>query len=161
MSIKADEDDEDVLGEYASLMRYPAMLGGTLMGQLAGIAVQVPLGVRSLWISLVFSVIAEAVAAWLFGAKDEHRLQASQCVRISVTYSITLLVVSLPILVWLLASHGASVPGGLGLSTLTPGLLATGVAMLAVATIARAAVMKALVARSGGRSSAAQTRRGP
>ena len=144
MSTEADDDNDDVLGEYASLMRYPAMLAGTLIGQLVGIAVQVPLGVRTLWISLVFSVIAEAVAAWLFGAKGEHRLEASQCLRISATYSVTLLVVSLMILIWLLASHGASVSGGLSLSAFTPGRVATGLTMLAVATVARAALMRAL-----------------
>jgi len=103
--------------------------------------------VRSLWIALAFSVIGEALGAWLFGrgGTGEHRLEASQCVRVSATYSAFLLVVSVAILVWLLASHGASVSGGLGLSTFSPRLLATGLAMLAVATVARAALMRALV----------------
>ncbi len=141
--------DDDVFGEWwASISRYPAMLVGTMAGQLVGIGVDAALGIRSFWIPLVFSVAIEAVVAVRFGGVGEaKKLDRAQCVRVSVTYSLAMLVISLPLVVWVAMSNASAVEGGVGLSFLTPDRIAIALVALAAATAGRAGLMLALVRR--------------
>lgn len=137
-----DDDEELFAGGWLAIIRYPAMLGGTLGGQIVGIIVDSAIGTRALWIPAACSVVLEALVASRFGPSNgQPRLDRAQCVRVSVTYSLVLLAVTLPLLVWVGASHIDAVPNGVGLSFFTPASVALAFVALAVATGARAALI--------------------
>jgi hypothetical protein len=137
-----DDDEEELFkGGWLAIARYPAMLGGTLAGQLVGILIDVALDSRGLWIPAACSVLLEgAIGARFGGLNGEPRLDRAQALKVSMTYSLTILVVSAPLLVWVGLSHIEAVPEGVGLSFLTPLRVAVAVAVLAVATAVRAAL---------------------
>lgn len=143
------EDEEELFkGGWVAIVRYPAMLGGTVAGQLFGIAIDVAVGTRGLWIPLACSVVLEALIGARFGAsRGLPELDGAECVRVSVRFSVVILSVSAPLLVWVGASHAQAVPGGVGLSFLTLPHLAAAVAALAVATAVRAALLMAFAPR--------------
>jgi hypothetical protein len=145
------EDEEELFaGGWLAIARYPAMLGGTLAGQVGGILIDTAIGTRGLWIPLTFSVLLESIVGARFGGtRGLPRLDRAQCVRVSLTYSFVLLVVSAPLLVWVGASHAEAVPGGVGLSFVTPARAAAAVVALAVATAVRAGLMYVLATRAG------------
>jgi hypothetical protein len=140
-----ESPDDPFAGVWANTVRYPAMLGGTMLGQFVGIAIDAMAGTRSPWIPLACSVVGEALMGVRFGGPNGTPLRdPSRCVRVSVTYSLALFAVSLPLLVWVAASHTDAVPGGVGLSSITPTLVGLAVVALAVATMARAGIMIAI-----------------
>jgi hypothetical protein len=140
-------DDDELFASWASFARYPAMLGGTVAGQLLGIAVDAAVGSRSLWIPLVFSVVLEAIVGVRYGATRGQALDARRCSRVSWTYSLLLAGISVPLVAWIAASHAQSVPGGMGYSFVTPGHLAAALVAFVAATAGRAGLMMALVTR--------------
>jgi hypothetical protein len=144
MNDRVDPNDP-FAGLWASVIRYPAMLGGTVAGQFVGIALDAVVGTRTPWIPLACSVVCEALVGVRFGGPAGTPLRdPSQCLRVSTTYSLALFAVSLPLLVWVVASHADAVQGGVGLSFVTPTLLGVGVAALVAATLARAGIMLAI-----------------
>lgn len=147
MNGSAADDDDELFASWSSFVRYPAMLGGTVAGQLLGIAIESAAGSRGLWIPLVCSVVLEALIGSRFGVSKGGRPDARQCVRISWTYSAILASVSVPLLIWVVASHVSAVENGVGYSFVTP--LRVGVAVVAflVATAVRTGLMIALVTR--------------
>lgn len=160
----ADLEDEEELfaGGWLAIARYPAMLGGTLGGQVVGILIDTTVGTRDLWIPLTCSVVLEAVVGARFGGKNGlPRLDRTQCLRVSSTYSLVLLVVSAPLLVWIGASHMDAVPGGVGLSFLTPVRAAVAIVALALATAVRAALLFALARPRSTSRSTSLPRSGP
>jgi hypothetical protein len=141
-------DDDELFASWSSFARYPAMLGGTFAGQLVGIAVDAVVGSRSLWIPLVFSVVFEALVAVRYGSgRDGLALDARKCARVSWTYSLVLAGVSVPLLVWIAASHAEAVTGGIGYSFVTPLRVLGALVAFAAATAGRAGLMIALVTR--------------
>jgi hypothetical protein len=141
-----DAEDELFAGGWAAMARYPAMLGGTLAGQMVGIVIDSLIGTRSLWIPIACSVLLEAACGVRFGGPKGDRLtDPAQCLRVSVTYSVAFASVSIPLGVWVGASHADGVPGGVGLSFITPTTAALAVVVLVVAAFARAGVMMAIV----------------
>src|SRR5580704_9141112 len=124
------------------------MLGGTVAGQLVGIGIDAVVGTRTLWIPLVCSVVLEAVVAARFGAsRGGPSLDAQRCARVSWTYSLVLAGISLPLLVWIAASHAAEIAGGIGYSFVTPVRVVGALVVFAAATAGRAGLMIALVSR--------------
>jgi hypothetical protein len=152
MSGSTADDDDPFAEGWASLVRYPAMLAGTMAGQLVGIAIDAAVGTRSFWIPLMCSVALEAVVGARFGGQGASRLvDPSQCTRVSITYSLAFLALSVPLAFWVGASHVDTVSGGVGLSFFTPGHIALALVALAAATAARAGLMIALVRAARGR----------
>ena len=139
--------DDELFSSWGSFARYPAMLAGTVAGQLVGIGIDAGLGTRTLWIPLVCSVVLEAVVGARFGARGGPPLDAQRCARVSWTYSLVLAGVSLPLLVWIAASHAAAVAGGVGYSFVTPAHFVGALVAFVAATAARAGLMIALVTR--------------
>jgi len=74
-------------------------------------------------------------------------LDARKCARVSWTYSLVLAGVSVPLLIWIAASHVGAVPGGIGYSFVTPLRVAGAVVVFAATTAGRAGLMIALVTR--------------
>jgi hypothetical protein len=141
-------DDDELFESWGSFARYPAMLGGTVAGQLVGIAIDAGLGSRSLWIPLVFSVVFEALVGVRYGAgRGGLALDARKCARVSWTYSLVLASVSVPLLVWIAASHAQAVSGGIGYSFVTPIRVVGALVAFVAATAGRAGLMIALVTR--------------
>jgi hypothetical protein len=140
-------DDDELFASWVSFARYPAMLAGTFAGQLVGIAVDAALGSRSLWVPLLFSVVFEAVVGVRYGAARGLALDPRRCARVSWTYSLVLAGVSVPLLVWIAASHVQAVPGGVGYSFLTPVRAVGALVAFVAATAGRAGLMMALVTR--------------
>jgi len=115
---------------------YAAMLGGTLVGQVLGVAVDaLVLGRRVLWVPLVFSVVLEAILGARVGAaRAGHRLTPRERVGISLRYSAGLLFFSIPLGLWVLASSAApGTPLGNGVSARD--VVVAGGTVLAVATV--------------------------
>jgi hypothetical protein len=139
--------DDELFASWVSFARYPAMLVGTVAGQLIGIAVDAAAGSRSLWMPLVLSVILEAIVGVRYGATRGQTLDARKCVRVSWTYSLMLACVTAPLVVWIAASNAQSVPGGAGYAFLTPVHVAGAIVAFALATAGRAGIMIALVTR--------------
>ncbi len=140
--------EDELFSSWSSFSRYPAMLGGTVAGQLVGIAIDAGVGSRSLWIPLACSVVLEALVAVRFGAsRGGLPLDPRRCARVSWTYSLVLAGVSVPLLVWMAASHAAEVSGGVGYSFLTLPRVAGALAVFAAAMAGRAGLMIALVTR--------------
>jgi hypothetical protein len=89
---------------------YAGMLGATVAGQLLGIAVDALVDSRVLWIPAAFSVVLEAAVGARFGAARAGKaLDAARSGRVSVTYSVALLALSLPLGAWIVASRPVSV----------------------------------------------------
>jgi hypothetical protein len=148
-----DAEDELFAGGWAALARYPAMLGGTLAGQMIGIVIDSLIGSRGLWIPIACSVILEAVTGVRFGSPRGERLtDPAACPRVSYTYSVAFAAVSVPLAVWVGASHTDAVAGGVGLSFVTPTRVALALVVLVVATVARAGIMMAIVRSTGHRA---------
>jgi hypothetical protein len=128
-----------------AIVRYPAMLAATVAGQLAGIAVDAVIGTRSPWIPLAFSVVLEALAGARVGtSRPGGLLDSAQSARVSLTYSLALVALSAPLVVWIAASHPATPGEGVGLSVWTPARLAAVAVAFAVATVARWRLMVVL-----------------
>jgi hypothetical protein len=136
--------DDWVQRTSAHLALYAAMLGATLAGQAIGIGVDAALGIRALWIPVALSVGFEALAGARAGAARAGRaLTASECLRVSVTYSLAFVGVTLPLAAWTFlagrAADGSSGPGA-GWSSARAGIF---VAAAVVATFTRAGLMRA------------------
>ncbi len=143
MNGSAAEDDWFAGGSVA-IIRYPAMLAGTVAGQLVGIAVDAMMGTRTVWIPLACSVVLEALAGARAGASRSDRpLDSAQSARVSVIYSLSLLVLSVPLVIWIAASHPAAPDAGSALALWTPARLAVLALALAVGTAARWGLMVA------------------
>ena len=153
MSGSTANDDDPFAEGWASLVRYPAMLAGTLAGQVIGIFIDAALGTRSFWIPAVCSVVLEAVVGARFGGQGASKLvDPAQCTRVSITYSLAFLALSVPLAFWVGASHVDAVSGGVGLSFFTPVHLALALVALVAATAGRAGLMILLVGRGRGRA---------
>jgi hypothetical protein len=136
--------DDWIQRASARLVLYAAMLGATLAGQAIGIAADAAAGMRALWVPAIASVVLEAIAGARAGAARAGRpLTASECLRVSVTYSLGFVAVTLPLAVWTIASaRGGQAPVGAG-SAWTLGDAGRFVAAAVVATLARAGLMRA------------------
>jgi hypothetical protein len=131
-----EPEEADLLS--ATVVLYAAMLGATIAGQIAGVVIDSVLGTRSIGGPLGCSVLLESVAAVRLGAaKYGAPLTPRQAGRVSLTYSAGLLAISLPLLGWTELARTASGSG----STWTPGKIAAGIALFAVATVARWGLM--------------------
>jgi hypothetical protein len=127
------------------LVVYAAMLGATVVGQLAGIMIDSAFDSRSLWVPCGLSVVLEAIVGARYGAvRAGHALTLGRSARVSATYSTLLLAISVPLALWIVASRPAS--------TAHPAwtFLDVGVALggLAGATVARGALMAAFSPRA-------------
>ena len=147
MTGSTTDDDDELFASWSTFARYPAMLAGTVAGQLAGIALDAAIGSRSFWIPLACSVVCEALVGARYTPRGGTPLDARRCARVSWTYSLVLAGVSVPLLVWILASHVAAVPGGVGYSVVTLRSVVAGVVAFVAATAGRAGLMIALVTR--------------
>jgi hypothetical protein len=151
VSIDLEDEEELFAGGWLAIVRYPAMLGGTLAGQLAGILIDTAIGSRGLWIPAACSVVLEAVVGARFGGLGGvPRLDRAQCFRVSMNFSLMLLILSAPLLVWVGASHMDAVPGGVGLSFVTPLRAAVAVVVLATATVIRASLLSLFARKARG-----------
>jgi hypothetical protein len=131
-------EDDWFAGVSGAVVRYPAMLAATVAGQLAGIAVDAVVGSRAVWLPLAFSVVLEAFAgARAGGARAGVPLDSGQSARVSLRYSLGLVALSAPLVVWIAASHPIAPDGSVGLSVWTPARLIVATAALAVATLVR------------------------
>jgi hypothetical protein len=144
-------NDEELFAEgWAALVRYPAMLAGTMAGQLVGIAIDAVTGNRGFLIPILCSAVCEAIAGVRFaGPRGGKMVDASAAPRVSATYSLALAGLSLPLIFWVAVSHAEAVEGGVGYSFLTPARIAGALVALVAATAARAGLMMAIVKRSG------------
>src|SRR5579863_7191807 len=106
---------------------YAAMLAATLAGQFAGIALDaLLLPGHPAWVPLACSLLFEGIVGARYGAvRLGHPLTAGDRGRISVTYTLGLVVVSLPLAGWLSVSGHLPLPR---VSTSAPAL-AVGVAL--------------------------------
>jgi hypothetical protein len=139
-----DEAEDAWLKEVSdATVVYAAMLGATVGGQLAGILLNVARGWHQLWVPALLSVVLEALAAARGSASRRGRpLTSRESLRLSVTYSIGLFVVTLFLGFWtLLARPTGSAPVSLPLPV--PLLLPVVVLAAAVATALRWALMMA------------------
>jgi hypothetical protein len=91
---------------------YGAMLAATLVGQFAGIAFDAfALHGHSPLVPLAFSVLLEGIVGARYGATLlGHPLTARDRGRISITYTLALIVVSLPLAAWLSVSGHFPLP---------------------------------------------------
>ncbi len=122
----------------ATVVLYAAMLGATIAGQIAGIAIDSVIGAHSIGVPLGCSVVFEAASgARLGAARSGGPLTARQAGRISATYSAGLLAISVPLLGWMEASKRASGAA----SMWTPGKVGAALALFFVATLARWGLM--------------------
>ena len=88
---------------------YPAMLGGTIVGQFTGMGFDaLALGTHAVWLPLGCSVLLEALVGARYGAARMGRpLTPSERGRLSVYYSLALAAVSLALWAWLDASRAS------------------------------------------------------
>jgi hypothetical protein len=86
---------------------YAAMLGGTMGGQLLGMALDaVAFGRRIIWVPLACSLVLEALAGERFAAASLGRApEPRERIRLSVRYSLGLAALSLVLAGWLAMSH--------------------------------------------------------
>jgi hypothetical protein len=144
-------EDDWLAGASVAVVRYPAMLAGTVAGQLLGIAVDAAIGSRTVWFPLACSVALEALAGTRAAAsRGEGPLDAAQSARVSVTYSLGLLLVSVPLVIWIAASHTPAPDAGGALALWTPGRLGLAAVALAIATVVRWRLMIVLAPRRRG-----------
>jgi hypothetical protein len=82
---------DDIEARLDAAVMYAAMLGATLAGQLVGIAIDVLIGSRGIWIPAGCSVVLEAVAGARMGAwRATERPTLRRVARLSATYSVVL-----------------------------------------------------------------------
>ncbi len=119
---------------------YAAMLVATLVGQFVGIALEaLAFGGHALWVPLACSLLLEAFAGAQYGAiRLGHPLTVRERGRISATYSLGLVVLSLPLAVWLAASGHLSLPR---VSASPLRVVALAAALVLVATALRSVFM--------------------
>jgi hypothetical protein len=130
--------DEWLAAISAAAAVYAAMLCATVAGQLGGIGISALIGAHHLWIPLSCSVLLEALAGARAGALRSRRaLTPRESARVSVTYSIGLALVSVPLALWIVASH----PAGGALAGVTLRRVALGLAVLILGTGVRWALM--------------------
>jgi hypothetical protein len=147
----SDVNEELFAEGWATVVRYLAMLGGTLAGQVAGVVVDAAVGTRSVWIPLALSVVFEGLVGARFGGlRGGAQADARQCLGFSTRYSLALVGVSIPLLAWIAASHATAVEGGVGFSFVTPARIGVAAVAIVTATLARAGIMLALVRRAEG-----------
>jgi hypothetical protein len=140
---RSDDDEIELLPGMA--VAYAAMFGATVAGQVLGIALDAVLGLGSIGVPLGASVALEALAGARVGAaKSGGSLTPKHALRIAVTYSAGLAFFTVPLLAWMEVAHTA---GGAA-SSWTPSRVALGVALFAVATLARWGLMVALSPRA-------------
>jgi hypothetical protein len=93
--------DEWVARTSGRLALYAAMLAGTLGGQLLGIGASVALGLRAPALPVACSVVLEALAgARASGARQALPLGWRASLRVSTVYSLALVLVTIPLLLW-------------------------------------------------------------
>jgi len=157
-----DEVDDEWFKELSdATVVYAAMLGATVGGQLAGILMNVAFGWHQLWVPALLSVVLEALAAARGAASRRGRpLTSPESLRLSVTYSIGLFVVTVFLGFWtLLARPTGSAPVPLPLS---PALLLPLVVLAAaVATALRWGLMLAFAPKATAEARSAPSREGP
>ncbi len=126
---------------------YVAMLGGTVAGQFLGMAVDaLVVGRHVIWIPLAFSLVLEALVGARFGAaRVGHALTALERRRLTITYSLALAAVTLPLALWTAISKtvgqgGEGAPAGVA-SADAPRYLLFAVAGAVVYTVARYGLM--------------------
>jgi len=142
--------DDGFAGVSVAIIRYPAMLAATVAGQLAGIAVDALIETHSPWIPLAFSVALEAFAGARAGAtRAGGLLDAAQSARVSLTYSLGLVALSVPLVVWIAASHPSASDGGVALSVWTPARLTVTAIAVVIATAVRWRLMVFFIPRRG------------
>jgi hypothetical protein len=145
--------DQWIAQSSARIFLYASMLAGTLGGQAIGIAADVALGLRALWIPAIFSVVLEALAGARAGAVRAGRaLTANECLRVSTNYSIGFAAVTLPLAGWTFVSLRFG-DGGARAVASGPGArwivadIGFFLAVMVAATFARAALMRAFSRR--------------
>jgi hypothetical protein len=137
------EEADDSFELSGSVALYAAMLGGTVVGQLVGIIVDVLLESHSRWIPAVCSVVLEAIAGARLGAtRSGGPLSVAQSVRLSATYSGALVAVSIPLAVWVAAARPALASGIVAHGW--PAAFGAVLAVVAIATVARSGLMVVL-----------------
>jgi hypothetical protein len=93
-------DDAVKLGPVPVVL-YAAMLAATLGGQLVGIAIDLSVGSRGIWIPAACSVVLESVVGARVGAAHTGRaLTMAESGQVSAYYSIGLLAISVPLVIW-------------------------------------------------------------
>lgn len=116
-----------------------AMLGATLAGQLIGIAVDAFVGTRLPFLPVAFSIALEGLVGARVGALRAGRaLTRRESARTSVAYSIGLVALSVPLVVWVRLSEAS---GGVATAPWAPGRLLVVPPLLVAWTAARAGVM--------------------
>ncbi len=132
------DDDLFAPGSLPAVV-YSAMLGATIAGQFLGIGIDTLLGWHTFLVPGACSVVLEAVAGARLGARAAgHPLDATRSAQLSGMYSLALIGVTVPLAIWLGASRHA-LSGDT--SVWTAGRIAGALAALAVATVARWALM--------------------
>jgi hypothetical protein len=140
------------MGRTFPVAVYAAMLGGTVGGQFLGMAVDtLALGRRILWVPLACSVVLEALVGARFGAsRMGHPLSPAERLRLSLHYSLGLAGLSVPLVLWLAASHASAeqLAAGGGATTHDVLVAAGGTLLLLVAcTVARTGLMSLFAGR--------------
>jgi hypothetical protein len=153
-SRRPDEEEDDVPDPLSGqVVVYAAMLGGTIAGQIGGVLLGALLGLGSIGVPLGISVALEALAGARVGARKLGPLTVRALGQISLKYSLGLLAISVPMVVWMAAAHRVEGQAPFW----TPGALALAVVVLAVATLVRWGLMVVLApgprraGRPGGR----------
>ena len=157
-----DEVDDAWLKEISdATVVYAAMLVATGGGQLAGILLNLALGWHQLWLPALLSVVLEAFAAARGSASRRGRpLTSRESLRLSVTYSIGLFVVTAFLGFWtLLARPAGSTPVPLPLPPAI--LLPVVVLAAAVATALRWGLMVAFAPKTPALGRAVEERPAP
>ncbi len=137
---------DDLEARLDAAVLYAAMLGATLAGQLAGIAIDALIGSRGFWIPVGCSVVLEAVAGARMGAwRATQRPTLRRVARLSATYSVVLVSLCVPLAVWSSASLPAEARAHV---SWTPEHIVVAGGVLALATALRAALMIVFLIRS-------------
>lgn len=98
-------DDAVKLGPVPVVI-YAAMLAATLGGQLVGIAIDVSVGSHGIWIPAACSMVLESVVGARVGAARTGRaLTVTESGQVSAYYSIGLLAISVPLVLWTYLAH--------------------------------------------------------
>jgi hypothetical protein len=124
---------------------YPAMLGGTIAGQFAGMGFDaLALRTHAVWMPLACSVLLEALVGARYGAaRLGHPLTRSERGRLSVYYSLGLAALSLPLWAWLTASEASR--DGTAVAGVSPHDIALGSVVLLGGLVVYTAVRFALM----------------
>jgi hypothetical protein len=137
---------DDIEARLDAAVMYAAMLGATLAGQLVGIAIDVLIGSRGIWIPAGCSVVLEAVAGARMGAwRATERPTLRRVARLSATYSVVLVSLCVPLAVWSSASLPAEARAHVSWTT---GHAVVAAGILALATALRAVLMIVFLIRN-------------